>query len=68
MLAFGLSITHQLNLDVTEETVDVLNDVMKAANSTDKHLDNVDILLEVYTNLGKNILIEIALIQMHSHS
>ena len=55
MLAFGLSITHQLNLDVTEETVDVLNDVMKAANSTDKHLDNVDILLEVYTNLGKNI-------------
>ena len=44
MLAFGLSITHQLNLDVTEETVDVLNDVMKAANDVDKHLDNVDIL------------------------
>ena len=53
MLAFGLSITHQLNLDVTEETVENLNNIMQAAKDIDKHLDNVDILLEVYTNLIK---------------
>ena len=55
MLAFGLSITHQLNLDVTEETVENLNNIMQAAKDMDKHLDDIDILLEVYTNLGKNI-------------
>lgn len=53
MLAFGLSITHQLKLDITDETVEVLNEIMQAAKDTDKHLDNVDILLEVYTNLIK---------------
>lgn len=55
MLAFGLSITHQLNLDVTEETVENLNNIMQAAKDIDKHLDDIDILSEVYTNLGKNI-------------
>lgn len=55
MLAFGLSITHQLNLDITEETVENLNNIMQAAKDMDKHLDDIDILSEVYTNLGKNI-------------
>lgn len=55
MLAFGLSITHQLNLDVTEETVENLNNIMQAAKDIDKHLDDINILSEVYTNLGKNI-------------
>lgn len=55
MLAFGLSITHQLNLDVTEETVENLNNIMQAAKDIDKHLDDIGILSEVYTNLGKNI-------------
>lgn len=55
MLAFGLSITHQLNLEITDETVENLNNIMQAAKDMDKHLDDIDILLEVYTNLGKNI-------------
>lgn len=55
MLAFGLSITHQLNLEITDETVESLNNIMQAAKDMDKHLDDIDILLEVYTNLGKNI-------------
>lgn len=55
MLAFGLSITHQLNLEITDETVENLNNIMQAAKDIDKHLDDIDILSEVYTNLGKNI-------------
>lgn len=53
MLAFGLSITHQLNLEITDETLENLNNIMQAAKDIDEHLDNVDILLEVYTNLIK---------------
>ncbi|QGR78831.1 dUTPase [Staphylococcus hominis] len=55
MLAFGLSITHQLNLEITDETVENLNNIMQAAKDMDKHLDDIGILSEVYTNLGKNI-------------
>lgn len=55
ILAFGLSITHQLNLEITDETVENLNNIMQAAEDIDKHLDDIDILSEVYTNLGKNI-------------
>ncbi|MEN2010171.1 dUTPase [Staphylococcus hominis] len=53
MLAFGLSITHQLNLEITDETLENLNNIMQTAKDIDEHLDNVDILLEVYTNLIK---------------